>query len=339
MLISVQLLRGFAALLVVLHHIAFKERTYGVSGFDWLHIGGSGVDLFFIISGFIMCYSTHDKNITFGKFIALRVERILPLYWFFTTVALAVFIVAPQVVNSSGGTTSILDSYLLIPTGNKYLVQNGWTLSYEFYYYFAFSVFIFLIKDRSLRYLSTVFSLCLLATLGFVLQPEDHILKFIFSSWLYEFAMGVISFYILRKYKIGTGLGTALLSIGLALLIYKNNNMDAFSTFPGALSVGVPMWLVFTGLVSLESWFKNKTNVILKFGILLGYSSYSLYLIHPFVLSPAAMILKKLHLTVPYLFGFGMLIPALASGIIGYLYLEKPMVKFFKEKRQRVLIR
>lgn len=337
MLISVQLLRGFAALLVVLHHIAFKERTYEVSGFDWLHIGGSGVDLFFIISGFIMCYSTHDKNISFSKFIALRFERILPLYWFFTTLALAVFIVAPHVVNSSGGTTSIVDSYLLIPTDNKYLVQNGWTLSYEFYYYFIFSAFIFFIKDRACRYYCVIFSLGVIATMGVALQPQESILKFIFSSWLYEFAMGVISFMIFKKNKINLNFGWVLLAIGLALLIYKNNHMELFSTLPGALSVGVPMWFIFTGLISLESLFEKRTNGFINFGVLLGYSSYSLYLIHPFILSPVAMILKKIHLDKSYLFGVGMLIPAIISGVLGYLYLEKPMVKFIKEKRKSLL--
>ena len=126
MLYSIQYLRGVAALLVVLHHISHKGRQYDVSSLNWLNIGNSGVDLFFIISGFIMCYTTHNRNILFLEFIKLRFQRILPLYWLFTTLALVVYWVAPQYINSSGGETGILASYLLLPTGERYLVNNGW---------------------------------------------------------------------------------------------------------------------------------------------------------------------------------------------------------------------
>lgn len=82
MLYSIQFLRGIAALLVVFHHTAYKGQVYNTGTFGWLTIGSSGVDLF-VISGFIMCYTTHDKDITFTKFIMHRIKRIIPLYWFF----------------------------------------------------------------------------------------------------------------------------------------------------------------------------------------------------------------------------------------------------------------
>ncbi|MFQ1045286.1 acyltransferase family protein [Acinetobacter sp. NIOH-H-8] len=61
MLYSVQFLRGIAALMVVISHTSFKGQQYSVDTLQWYHIGGSGVDLFFIISGFIMCYTTYNR--------------------------------------------------------------------------------------------------------------------------------------------------------------------------------------------------------------------------------------------------------------------------------------
>lgn len=123
MIYSIQYLRGIAALLVVLHHATHKGFQYGNSSLDWLKIDSSGVDLFFIISGFIMCYTTHNKSIDFYTFIKNRIERIIPLYWFFSVLALIIFLIAPQYVNSSGGNTGVLASFLLIPNGQKYLVN------------------------------------------------------------------------------------------------------------------------------------------------------------------------------------------------------------------------
>lgn len=72
MLYSIQFLRGIAALLVVMAHTAHKGNIYNTETLSWFHIGGSGVDLFFIISGFIMCYTTHNKNLTIISFLTLR---------------------------------------------------------------------------------------------------------------------------------------------------------------------------------------------------------------------------------------------------------------------------
>ena len=69
-----------------------------------------------------------------------RCIRIPPPILDFTTVALGIFLIAPERVNTSGGATHVLASYLLVPVTGKPLVQAGWTLSYEFYFYLVFAV-------------------------------------------------------------------------------------------------------------------------------------------------------------------------------------------------------
>ncbi|MEI8622584.1 acyltransferase [Pseudoalteromonas sp. B129b] len=146
MYLSIQYLRALAALMVLLTHTSFKLENNGSDLLSWFNIGGYGVDLFFIISGFIMCLTVQDKKINFTTFMKQRVIRIIPLYWLMTSVALIIFFINPSLVNSSGGVTSIISSYLLIPDGTKYLVNNGWTLSYEFFSTLFF-LFFYLIKE------------------------------------------------------------------------------------------------------------------------------------------------------------------------------------------------
>lgn len=70
MLYSVHFLRGIAALMVVMEHTVFKGSQYNIESLNWFHVGFTGVDLFFIISGFIMRYTTHNKNISFKKILS-----------------------------------------------------------------------------------------------------------------------------------------------------------------------------------------------------------------------------------------------------------------------------
>ena len=135
---SIQIMRGIASLLVVLLHISVKGGQYDNGALKGFSIGGAGVDLFFIISGYVMCISTVGRPLTFYQFLLLRIRRIIPLYWLVTTVGLAIYLYNPKLVNTSGGETSIWASYVLFPNGKKFLNSNGWTLSYEFFFYFIF---------------------------------------------------------------------------------------------------------------------------------------------------------------------------------------------------------
>ena len=91
MIYSIQYMRAIAALLVVMTHVATKGAKYGSDPLSWFNVGGAGVDLFFIISGYIMCHTVEHKESNFPSFIKARVHRIIPLYWTLTTFALVVF--------------------------------------------------------------------------------------------------------------------------------------------------------------------------------------------------------------------------------------------------------
>jgi exopolysaccharide production protein ExoZ len=272
MIKSIQYLRGIAALLVVYYHSTIKAAQNNLPGADIFYIGESGVDLFFIISGFIICFVTDKKDFNCFEFLKLRVCRIIPLYWLFTLIALVAYFIVPSMVNSSGGETLILESFLLIPTESKYLVQNGWTLSYEFYFYIICAVLLFFNLNKI--WLLTI--LCLLPVLSYWFD-----IYFFFDKFLIEFAMGAFSYIIYTKnthYKLQS-IVILIIFLSYCLLI------TSISLSNRVILYGLPMWLLFhTGLLinAHLNYFDNK--IVGKTLHLLGDSSYSLYLSHTFAL-------------------------------------------------------
>lgn len=324
---SIQYLRGIAALMVVLHHTVHKGSQYGNSTLSWFNIGSAGVDLFFIISGFIMCYTTHNKKISPYIFLKHRIKRIIPLYWFFTTVALIIFLIIPQYVNSSGGNTGILASFLLIPTGEKFLVNNGWTLSYEFYFYFIFSLFIFLNNNKTLRYINISLFILLLYITGLILKPDNSYLKFIFSSLLMEFALGIFSYFIYKRVKIPKIISIIFIFSSIFWFTHIIKSGNIFNNF---LNHAIPMFLLFNGFLHLESYFREQKTLINKFFEKLGESSYSLYLVHPFILSIITMIFEYFDLINSNFFIILLVIISIISGWITYNRIEKKIASLLK---------
>ncbi|MBY8111691.1 acyltransferase family protein [Vibrio fluvialis] len=96
MLISIQYFRAIAALFVLLSHASHKVELES-SITNLFKLGNYGVDLFFIISGFVMCFSIDGKCPNPIKFMKARFIRILPLYWILTLVALIVFLFKPEI--------------------------------------------------------------------------------------------------------------------------------------------------------------------------------------------------------------------------------------------------
>ena len=87
LILPIQYLRGIAAILVVWFHATIQVD--GVSTYFSSSFGASGVDLFFVISGFIMVVTTAGKDVTPQRFFVLRIIRVVPLYWLATLAGIA----------------------------------------------------------------------------------------------------------------------------------------------------------------------------------------------------------------------------------------------------------
>jgi peptidoglycan/LPS O-acetylase OafA/YrhL len=324
-------MRAIACILVVLLHISVKGSQYGNGALQGFSVGGAGVDLFFIISGYIMCASTAGRHLNFYQFSLLRIKRIIPLYWLTTTAALVIYLYYPQIINTSGGETSIWASYTLFPNGKRYLNSNGWTLSYEFFFYIIFAFFINNGTYKAILGSSAI--LLALVIIGQLFNYEGLLFKFSTHTLYIEFVFGMGCFYLFHKgiIRLAPKYGITLCMLGSLLLV-----LELFFKMPvqdkwRAITWGIPMLFIFIGLLCLEGFINRNTSMVKNLFLEIGNSSYSLYLIQPFTLSGTAMCLKLLKMTSsPYLFTFVLLAVSIVVGHLVYLYVERPLISLIK---------
>ena len=201
LVLSLQYLRGLAAFMVLIEHIGLKSEQQSANILSFWHVGGAGVDLFFLISGFIMCHTTAHKHQTAGasvQFIWRRIMRIIPLYWIVTCLALMVYWVVPSQVNSGSG-ADLIASYFLLPSEQVYLVANGWTLRFEFLFYFVFMLGLWLSRRMGNALVITL----LITMVGFgVWKPQQGIWgEFLTHTLLLEFALGMLLYHSFERLK------------------------------------------------------------------------------------------------------------------------------------------
>jgi exopolysaccharide production protein ExoZ len=169
-LLGLQVLRGAAAVLVVLHHVAATlalPKYMGVvfAGGIFAPLGRAGVDLFFVLSGFIIYYVHHgdigDPQ-RLRRYAMRRLVRIYPTYWIVLILVMGVLFVLPSLgTNLDRQPLVILKSALLIPFADRQpIVGVAWTLSHELLFYALFGIAI--ISNRTGTKLFALWLLCLL---------------------------------------------------------------------------------------------------------------------------------------------------------------------------------
>ena len=335
--LGVQALRGIAAALVVLHHcimmwLAWIEHR--PKGAHWKN-GSSGVDIFFIISGFVMAISLPGlakKSNKAGVFLWRRFTRIVPLYWGATTLKIAILKVWPSAaLNDLGTPWRIITSYLFIPANNGRgeiypVLEVGWTLSYEVFFYLLFAAALAL--DLSpLTFLAP----CLtgIALVG-LLRPDNWPdFTILASTLVIEFLYGVILAELATRRKLpGNRIGMLLLGGGFVALMLIPQAPPQWKF----LAWGLPAAAVVAGAVTLEKTYGKRLPGFL---LLAGDASYSLYLSHTFIMPLLGNIMRRCHfagtsaLVVSIILGLGISFPV---AVLVHLYIEKPLMNLFKKR-------
>ena len=147
-LLNVQALRALAAFMVVCVHIQALALMAGAPA-KVTEAGNAGVDLFFVISGFIMVFTTGRKPMGPAAFFGARLRRIAPLYWSMTLAVFLVARLAPSLVQNTPTdigrlVASILFVPELRPDGTmRPVVFVGWTLNFEMAFYVLFALGLF----------------------------------------------------------------------------------------------------------------------------------------------------------------------------------------------------
>ncbi len=337
---SIQILRGLAALLVVFHHVFLDVRAYGsgsylINFYNLEYFGNIGVDVFFVISGFIMVLIHGNDflqpNAT-RTFLLKRFIRVVPLYWLLTGVAAFILFFFPSLFG--GGKTFDLShtiaSFLFIPWNNSIglaipIIGPGWSLNYEMYFYLIFAFLLFFPKKYFIVLITSYFLLSV--TLHFF-EPEGLYLQMITNPLLLEFLMGV---YIGLLYTNKKLLNHAHWFLVFSVVLILSNILFHYEIEYRVLYFGLPSALLIYTLVSYEyyngsSGFNNKL-------ILLGTISYSLYIAHVFLYKIAIKIYVKIFgISVLDLMVLFAVIVSIIGAILIYNFIEKPITIYLTNK-------
>ena len=306
---SIQILRAVAALVVLIAHLQKEiRRTVGPTLLDATNIeivGQAGVDLFFIISGFIMVYVTRSlpQNLTSAtNFLLKRIIRIVPLYWILTLLTLGVSFASPELKHHNHFDLEyVVGSFLFIPypradDGHFTPVLGvGWTLNFEMLFYTTF-LLVILSKER-LRPLVMVGIFVGLSCVGLFIDPVHAQPWFWTRPIILEFLLGgLIAHLFMRGITIPTAWGFGGIIFGLVGLQLSGGLHDPTGYATRFWAWGGPAALIFAGVVlARTSPFEYLPARLRDLAERAGDGSFSLYLVHMFVIRAVTTVLGNFH--------------------------------------------
>lgn len=321
-LYGIQYLRAIAALAVVLFHAAERSGEHFV-------IGAAGVDVFFVVSGFIMIVISEHRHQSPIAFLKDRLLRIAPSYWIVTSIMVlgAMAGLFPNLVLDA---PHVIGSYLFMPVPSPnggalwpVLVQ-GWTLNYEMFFYVAFAATLLLPVGLRILALAIIFGG--FVAFGMRTDPGTPLLQFYTQPIILEFLAGAIIGKLWLKERIPHA-DTGLMLIAFAVLAFAAiylMKMDFDSWLCGPLAVCLVL-----GVLALE---KGDSLPHLPGLAYLGDASYSIYLWHTLAISVVVKV------------GLAMALPAWALvwggaflgtilGVACYESIERPLHHLIKHRR------
>jgi exopolysaccharide production protein ExoZ len=329
---SIQILRAVAALGVLGHHVANEGATrlgsrHPLPDFS---AGAAGVDLFFVISGFIMVYASDGLFARAGapsSFFTRRLARIVPLYWAATAAAIVCFMVFRYAGSLEQLTWQTIAASLLFvpwprPDGMVLPVHIlGWTLNYEMFFYAVFAVALTLTRRNAVFAVTGLFLVLVGAGRAFALPLP-------FAFWcdpvILEFCFGMM---IALAYREGLRLwrpaAAALVIAGFAVLAFGTT-----TGWPRLLVSGVPAAAIVAGAVLVAR--PRQGGVIARALVFVGDASYSIYLVHWLAILALTSLVAYLRLDIaaaPWTYLAAHAVFALATSIVVYLAFERPVTR------------
>jgi exopolysaccharide production protein ExoZ len=278
-LASIQILRAAAALSVVLFHAA--QWSHLGSHLDFA-VGAAGVDLFFVISGFVLWSACEARTPTPTAFLLARARRILPLYWIVTLAVAAAALAAPRalpIVIPEG--RHLVLSLLLLPhtdpAGGPFpLLPTGWTLIYEAFFYGVMALALAAPKDRRLQVVSGL--LVAASLMGFAYHGWYTLLA---NPLLLEFLAGVGLARLWAKgrfERLPRAAGPVLIGAGVVILA-ACQVFGLRDDFLRPFVWGPPAALIVAGALKLQADGRIGSGRLARILVAEGDASYSLYLV------------------------------------------------------------
>lgn len=285
MLVQLQYLRAIAALMVVYFHaiLQLAKVNPAIDATSFIY-GETGVDIFFVLSGFVMWLTTSGRNMTPVDFARKRVKRIVPLYWLATLFSAAVALIAPSLLKSTAfDLPHLMASLLFVPWINPVdptmiapLIVPGWTLNYEMFFYFVFALLLPIREDYRLPALFGAFAAILIVC---HLLPETTATKFYGEPIILEFLAGAMLGWLYRqKVLLPQRWAWVLLAVGFAFLFINEDLVRPDDRYYGW---GIPAIFIVYSAVSIDF---SKLPFV-RWLNYLGDASYEIYITHAFTLA------------------------------------------------------
>lgn len=330
-LVSVQYLRAAAALGVVVWH------AQGQMGLKETTVLQAGIEIFFVISGYVMWLILARRPVSPASFLKKRLTRVVPLYWVLTSLMVALLLVAPQLLQSARfDPAHVIASYLFVAwpnpvegAGLKPVMIPGWTLNYEMFFYLALAA--------TLPLAARLRAPMLLGFLGLLgaasVLPLTPVAHFYASPFMLEFALGILlAIGLERLPERWTRRGPWAFAIGCALLFVGGLLVDAQNHWR-LIAFALPAALLIGGLVCWETAGRLPALPWLK---RIGDASYPLYMIHPVLLSAMAQAWRSWGLTVvsPWLFVAAAVVVTSLAGWVLHVTLERPLLAVFNSAKR-----
>ena len=272
MITNIQLLRGVAAMMVVVFHLVVTMQPFGLDGSQVSFLQG-GVDIFFVISGFIMIYVSRERERSSRQFMSDRIIRIVPIYWLLTLLAYVVGAAETRPMSD------LLRSLAFLPSGTPALfnpvIDGGWTLNLEMYFYVIFAASLAAAREERHRFAIVVGILAVVAAIS--IWAPGRYWPFYGNEIVFEFVIGMILARSLQQLDaVGAAAAWGMIGVGAIVMV-----VEPFERLGSRLlSDGLPAGLIVAGAIGLNAAGKR---VAAPAALLLGTVSYALYLSHVLV--------------------------------------------------------
>jgi len=331
-----QIFRGVAALMVVVHHAVGSLKYYHNINNAFLNkigtFGKFGVDFFFIVSGFIISYSVYYKYNNPNSFKNYLKNRIIRIYIPYLPIGILMYVLYayyPSFSNSNRE-ISLFTSVTLLPFGNPAL-SVAWSLTFELFFYFIFSISFY---SRTIWNYFILFWTILILTFNYT--PFTHlainsnpIFSVLKSTYNIEFIIGyLLSLLIIYQVKISTKTIIFGLIFIILLLEIKIIFIKSIYFYLNYLFSGIAFFVLYIVIINFNKKLNNNTILMA-----IGNASYSIYLIH----NPLQMLILRMYPKIHSManVALSLVVVLFLSSFFGYIYyfiFEKKCLNFIKSK-------
>lgn len=327
---SLQILRAIAAVSVAFYHLNY-DHSNNLPSF-----GSFGVDIFFVLSGFVMAMVV-ERGEAPGAFLIARLTRIVPSYWIFTSVVAMAAVIRPAWFHSTSVTAiTYVKSLLFIPffsdvRGALPILGVGWTLNYEMYFYTMLAASLAIWR----RYYGVVLVLLLgLVPVALACIDGAQALSGFYSRFLIvEFVLGMACYRVFRS-GVLKRIPLAVAAIGASmcylLMAWAEMAVPVGQGFPvvSRLMPALPAVAMVLLFARLDDAAMVTGSRLGRWAIQVGEASYAIYLTHIITQGVAIRVLypRFAGLAVDSLTGMALVMAGtIAVGQLVYIWLDRPM--------------